>query len=70
MAYQRSGTRQRRHRQAKSRTPSRPPTIAVTTKAGTATPRMFSVYECRVAPPGSRPGSVSTGTTASTVIVT
>ena len=69
MAYQRSGTRQRKARRARSRTPARPLTVAVTTNAGTAAPRRFSMYGCSLAPPGSRPGSVSAGMRASTVMV-
>ena len=69
-AYQRSGTRHRKLRRARSRTPAFPLTRAVTIKAGTADPRTFSSTPCGVAPPGRTPGSVKTlGTKTSAVVV-
>jgi len=68
--YQRSGTRHRKLRRARSRTPALPLARAVTMKAGTADPRTFSSTPCGVAPPGSTPGSVSSlGTKTRAVVV-
>ena len=68
--YQRSGTRHRKLRRARSRTPAFPLTRAVTIKAGTADPRTFTSIPCGVAPPGSIPGSVSPlGTKTRAVVV-
>jgi len=67
--YQRSGTRQRKLRRARSRTPAFPLIRAVTMKAGTADPRTFSSAPCGVAPPGSRPGSVSARSTNISAVV-
>ena len=44
--YQRSGTRHRTLRRARSRTPALPLTRAVTINAGTADPRTFSSTPC------------------------
>jgi hypothetical protein len=68
--YQRSGTRQRKLRRARSRTPAFPLTRAATINAGRADPRTFSSTPCGVAPPGRSPGSVSPlGTKTRAVVV-
>ena len=68
--YQRSGTRHRKLRRARSRTPAFPLTRAVTINAGTADPRTFSSTPCGVAPPGRSPGSVNPlGTKTRAVVV-
>jgi hypothetical protein len=57
--YQRNGTRHRKLRPARSRTPAFPLTRAATINAGIADPRTFASTPCGVAPPGRNPGSVS-----------
>ena len=53
--------RHRKLRRARSRTPARPLTSAVTIKAGSADPRTFCGTPCG-RPPGSIPGSVKSST--------
>ncbi|HZL74623.1 MAG TPA: hypothetical protein VFB83_04540 [Propionibacteriaceae bacterium] len=68
--YQRSDTRHRKLRRARSHTPAFPVTRAVTMKAGAADPRTFSNIPCGVAPPGRSLGSVSPlGTKTRDVVV-
>ena len=71
IAYQRSGIRHRRLRNARSRTPVLPMTRAVTMKAGTAEPRTFSSTRAASLRPGVIRGWVSAlGTNTSAVVVT
>jgi hypothetical protein len=68
--YQRSGTRHRKLRRARSRTPACPLTSTVTINAGTADPRTLWSTPCGVAPPGRSPGSFSPwGTNRRAVVV-
>jgi hypothetical protein len=68
--YQRSGTRHRKLRRARSRIPVFPLTRAVTINAGTADPRTLWSAPPGVAPPGRSPGSVHPlGTNTRAVVV-
>jgi hypothetical protein len=64
IAYQRSGTRQRRLRWARSSTAARPPAAAVTRKAEPAHPTRLIARPYR-SPFGSSPGWINAGTSVS-----